>query len=174
MPIKLILAFLVLRGFGINASADEAVSGLPLLALNPAGLADTPSRWSGFYVGSEVFAVSGSGGLKGGVGGAAEAGYNHAFSNNVVLGVNTAVGYAPSLFRRSRYSGFDFATADVRVGYDMGRLMPYVTGCPRKAAHQPRCRLYGRERRGQLAFQRAIGSARGRHGRRRVQLCRHR
>jgi outer membrane immunogenic protein len=74
-----------------------------------------------------MFAISGSGALKGGVGGAADFGYNHEFSNKVVIGVDAAVGYAPALIRNSPYAGFDLATTSVKVGYDMGRLMPYVT-----------------------------------------------
>jgi opacity protein-like surface antigen len=72
--------------------------------------------------------VSGSGrGMKGGVGGDANFGYVHEFDNNVILGVNTAVGYAPSVFRYSPYSGFDVATTNITVGYDMGRLTTFVT-----------------------------------------------
>jgi len=98
------------------------------MALEPPASPATPSAWSGFYVGSEVFAISGSGrGMKGGVGGAADFGYNHEFNNNIVLGVEEKVGYAPSLFRNSHYSGFDFSITNVKVGYDMGQFMPYVT-----------------------------------------------
>jgi len=110
------------------AWADDILPQLPVLALAPPPSApSTPARWSGFYAGSEMFAISGSGALKGGVGGAADFGYNHEFSNHVVIGVDAAAGYAPAFFRNSPYSGFDFGAVSVKAGYDMGRLMPYVT-----------------------------------------------
>lgn len=123
---------LLIGSFASAACAADAVTSLPLLALEPppapTSALTSPSPWSGFYVGSEVFAISGSGkGMKGGVGGAADFGYNHEFSNNVVIGVEGAVGYMPSLVRYSRYTGFDIGTTNIKIGYDMGRVMPYVT-----------------------------------------------
>jgi outer membrane immunogenic protein len=104
-----------------SAKADEASAPtLPSLALNP----EASSPWTGLYVGSEVTATFAKG-SKPGFGGAAYAGYNHEFSNNLVLGVQGATGYAPSLFGHGR--GFDFAETSVKAGYDMGRFMPYVT-----------------------------------------------
>jgi len=126
--LKPVLICLLFCSSGVAARADDALSSLPLMALEPPASPATPSAWSGFYVGSEVFAISGSGrGMKGGVGGAADFGYNHEFNNNIVLGVEEKVGYAPSLFRNSHYSGFDFSITNVKVGYDMGQFMPYVT-----------------------------------------------
>lgn len=126
--------FLLICNFQSAACAADAVTSLPLLALEPPAtpVSASPisaSPWSGFYVGSEVFAISGSGkgGMKGGVGGAADFGYNHEFSNNIVIGVEGSLGYMPSLFRYSRYSGFDVGTTNIKIGYDMGRVMPYVT-----------------------------------------------
>jgi outer membrane immunogenic protein len=126
--LKPVLAFALLCGLGLSARADEAVTSLPTFALNPPALTTpAPSPWSGLYVGTEVFGISGSGGMKGGVGGDTTFGYNHEFSNNVVVGIEGAVGYMPSLFRNSRYTGFDIAAANVKVGYDMGQFMPYMT-----------------------------------------------
>ena len=65
--------------------------------------------------------------MKHGAGGAAFAGYNREFDNNLVLGIEASTGYAPSLFRHARYSGYEFAATNVKLGYDMGRLMPFVT-----------------------------------------------
>jgi outer membrane immunogenic protein len=121
------VALQVLIGLGSSVLAGEAPSSLPVLALAPPAPPETLSRWSGFYAGSEIFAISGSGALRGGVGGAVDFGYNHEFSNNVVVGVGAAVGYAPALLRNSPYAGFDLAMTSLKVGYDMGRLMPYVT-----------------------------------------------
>jgi outer membrane immunogenic protein len=122
-----LLALALFTGASFSARAGDPVSSLPSLAHAPSASPVAPSRWSGFYVGSEIFAISGSGALKGRVGGAADFGYNHEFSNKVVIGAGAAVGYAPALFRNSSYAGFDLATTSIKVGYDMGRLMPYVT-----------------------------------------------
>ncbi len=60
-------------------------------------------------------------------GGGAEIGYNHEFANRLVVGVDAVSGFSPGLFSYGPVRGFDFAATDVRVGYDMGRWMPYVT-----------------------------------------------
>jgi opacity protein-like surface antigen len=95
---------------------------LPTLALDP----QAPSPWAGLYVGSEVTAAFAKG-AKPGFGGAGFVGYNHEFSNNLVIGFQGSAGYAPFVFAHSPYRGFDFGEADMKVGYDMGRFMPYVT-----------------------------------------------
>ncbi len=82
--------------------------------------------WAGFYGGTEAYGVSGSGhGSRGGFGGDAFLGYNKEFANNVVVGFQGSSGYMPGL---SNYGprGYNFAMANVHVGYDMGRFMPYV------------------------------------------------
>ncbi len=107
-----------------------AAPALPTLALNPPAPPaigpQAPSIWNGLYVGSEVFAVSG-GGAKGRVGGAGLAGYSHELANNFVVGIDSEAGYAPAFFAHGPFKGYDFGAANVRLGYDMGRLMPYVT-----------------------------------------------
>jgi outer membrane immunogenic protein len=83
--------------------------------------------WTGLTMGSEVFGVSGMGrGSRGGFGGDVFLGYNKEFDNNIVLGVRGSVGTLPGL---SNYGarGYGFGMADMKLGYDMGRLMPYVT-----------------------------------------------
>ncbi len=114
----------------VPAYADsQQASQLPTFARDPDLLAapqSSKSIWSGLYVGSEVFAFS-SKGAKGGFGGAVYAGYARELPNNVILGVSAATGYAPSLWPYSRFRGFDFGATNVTLGYDMGRLTPYVT-----------------------------------------------
>ncbi len=128
MGLKSLITMSLVCGLGFAARADDTGLALPRFALPPpASPAVAASPWSGFYVGTELFAVSGSGGLKGGVGGAADFGYNHEFSNNIVVGVGGAIGYAPSLWRNGPYSGFDIAETNLKFGYDMGRLLPYIT-----------------------------------------------
>lgn len=85
-----------------------------------------PSPWTGLYLGTEVFAISGGKGVRGGFGGGGYAGYQHEFDNNWVVGIQGGVGYSPSVFNWA-YRGFNYADVEARVGYDMGRLMPFVT-----------------------------------------------
>jgi outer membrane immunogenic protein len=132
MITRLILAIGAICFVGGTAAADESTApNLPSLALNPqvlnAGTNPTPvSPWSGLYVGSEIFA-SAFKGAKGGVGGAALIGYNHEFSNNLVLGVEAAAGFSPNPFLYRSVLGYDFASTNFKLGYDMGRFMPFVS-----------------------------------------------
>jgi opacity protein-like surface antigen len=130
---KPVLAFAMLCGLCLAAKADDATPPpkLPSFALEPQPLSPSPqspspSPWTGFYAGSEVFAISGKG-VKHGAGGAAFAGYNREFDNNLVIGVEASTGFAPSTFRHGPYTGYEFAATNVKLGYDMGRLMPFVT-----------------------------------------------
>lgn len=104
------------------ASSPTPAPTLPSLALNQ----EAPSPWTGFYVGGEIDAAFAKG-SKPGFGGAGFGGYNHEFSNNLVLGVEAKTGYAPYLFASGPNHGFNFAETSAKVGYDMGRFMPYVT-----------------------------------------------
>jgi hypothetical protein len=82
--------------------------------------------WTGLTMGAGVFGVSGSGrGARGGFGGDTFIGYNHEFDNRVVVGVQGSVGYLPSLYKYGP-GGYNYGMANVSVGYDMGRFMPYV------------------------------------------------
>jgi opacity protein-like surface antigen len=128
MLMRRALLLFTLCAFGSPALADDAVAPkLPTFALEqPPAAAASPSPWSGFHIGSEVFAFSGRH-VKGGVGGAVVAGYDHEFANNFVIGIDAKTGYAPFPFRHGPFKGFDYAATDVKLGYDMGRLMPFVT-----------------------------------------------
>jgi hypothetical protein len=116
-------------------SASAQAEGLPLFA-NDASLSakapwsrrdDGARPWEGLTMGTDVFAGSGFGkGGRGGFGGALRLGYLKEFDNNVVVGVGASAGYLPS-FSNYGPRGWNFGMADVRVGYDMGRFMPYVT-----------------------------------------------
>src|SRR5579863_3355760 len=107
------------------AHAADIAPNLPSLALTPPPSPIADSIWSGLYVGSEVFVVSGNG-SKGHVGGAGEIGYDHEFENRFVVGVEAISGFSPALCGFGAVTGFDFAATEVRVGYDMGRWMPYL------------------------------------------------
>ena len=123
-----IVALAGLAGFA--SSQARAASGLdqpslPTFALT-APPAD-PSPWTGLYVGTEVFGVTGGKGVRGGFGGSGYAGYDRAFDNGIVLGIQGNLGYSPAIWSHSAVTGYNFASTDVRIGYDMGRLMPFVT-----------------------------------------------
>lgn len=117
---RLALAFAALA-FAAPASAADLPT-LPSLAADPETQAP---NWKGFYVGTEL-AVASFKGAKGAVGGDVFAGYDHTFDNNLVLGVRFSTGYAPWMFPGGATRGFDFAETSVKVGYEMGRLTPYV------------------------------------------------
>jgi outer membrane immunogenic protein len=127
MALKSLTAIAVLGALCRPAFADQAAPAttapqIPSLAANP----EAPSPWAGLHVGSEVMATFAKG-SKPGFGGAAFAGYNREFNNNLVIGIEGSTGYAPYLFALGPSHGFNFAESNVTVGYDMGRFFPYVT-----------------------------------------------
>jgi outer membrane immunogenic protein len=104
-----------------SALADPALT-IPPQPMDPA---PSPSMWNGFYVGTGVTAAA-IRGQKAGFGGDVFAGYDHEFRNNVVLGLKADTGFAPVPTFSSRFQGFDYAMGEVRLGYDFGRVTPYV------------------------------------------------
>ena len=123
--LALTAALLWIAEVAIAQAADSQAVTLPTLALDPS---PPPSLWTGLYVGTEIFAISAKG-HKGLIGGAVDAGYNREFANNIVLGVKGSTGFSPGWGwgRHGTFKGFDYAETSALVGYDMGRLMPYVT-----------------------------------------------
>jgi opacity protein-like surface antigen len=119
------LTCLALGGSLAPACADEPFA-LPTFARNPQLDNQTKSPWTGFSFGSEIMAVS-SKGSKGRIGGDAFVGYSQAFDNHLVLGIKASAGYMPAFFSRGPAKGFDFAMTNVKLGYEMGRIQPYVT-----------------------------------------------
>jgi opacity protein-like surface antigen len=104
--------------------AAAFAADLPTLPSTAAAQPAEPD-WSGFYIGSGV-SLSTLRGAKGQIGGDIFAGYDHVFSNGVVLGVQFDTGYDPWMLP-NHTRGFDFATGSVKLGYEMGRFTPYVT-----------------------------------------------
>ena len=43
-----------------------------------------------------------------------------------MIGAQASAGYMPGLYQYGP-RGYDFGLAQVKIGYDMGRIMPYVT-----------------------------------------------
>ena len=106
------------------SAGAQAAAPLPSMALDP----QVPeSIYHGLYVGTEIFGVAGRG-IKGGIGGDVYAGYDRALGNGLLVGLQGTTGYTPSILGRPGLKGFDFGEASARVGYDMGRLTPFVTG----------------------------------------------
>lgn len=103
-------------------AADIPSVPLPSMIAHPQ---PTTNPWTGLYVGTEVMGFSG-GHMKG-FGGAGFVGYNHEFDNRLVVGIEGSVGYLPYSIQRNPFIGSDFAATRAKFGYDMGRLMPYVT-----------------------------------------------
>jgi opacity protein-like surface antigen len=104
--------------------APALAADLPTLPSTGADSQPAAPDWKGFYVGSGI-SFSAIKGAKGQVGGDIFAGYDHVYSNGVVLGVQFDTGYDPWVLP-SRMKGFDFATTSVKLGYEMGRFTPYV------------------------------------------------
>jgi opacity protein-like surface antigen len=90
---------------------------------------ETPNPWAGLYVGAGVSAWGGKG-VKGGVGGDAYLGYDHAFDNGVIVGVRASTGYAPFLWSTpagfTKFTGTAYAGGEAIVGYRMGQVTPYL------------------------------------------------
>jgi len=117
-----VLAALILLAVASPSLAADLPT-LPPLTVDP-NL--QPPDWKGFYVGSGV-SFAAAKGSKGMVGGDVFAGYDHVFQNNLVLGVQFDTGYAPFMTSNGRLKGFDFAETSVKLGYEMGRLTPFVS-----------------------------------------------
>jgi len=103
---------------------NSQAPSFPSLALDPQ--APPPSIWKGLYAGAGVF-VEAAKGSKPMAGGNGYIGYDRHLDNNLVLGVQVSTGYAPLVFQPGPFKGFDYGLANVRLGYEMGRLTPYLT-----------------------------------------------
>jgi opacity protein-like surface antigen len=122
-PISALVACGLVAGPAFAADLpNQASSSLPSLAADP--LSQAPN-WKGFYVGAGVEATAFKG-AKAQFGGDVYGGYDRRFDNNVVLGLRFSTGYSPWAFPSGPYRGFSFGETDVKLGYAMGRLTPYV------------------------------------------------
>lgn len=129
-PVSLSLLLACGIGTQAHAAASPAAANLDQPSLPTFALTappTDPSPWAGLYLGTEVFGISGGKGVKGGFGGGGYAGYNRELDNGIVVGVQGSVGYIPGLYKHAAVTGWSYGATDVTVGYDMGRLMPFVT-----------------------------------------------
>jgi len=118
---SVLLAAFGLAGLASAAIADDSLT-IPPVTIDPH---PAPSIWSGLYVGTGVTFAAAKG-QKGQFGGDVFAGYDKTFENNLVLGVKFDTGYEPFLTSSGRFRGFDYAMTNVKLGYDFGRVVPYV------------------------------------------------
>ena len=137
VPLALLGAALGLASAALASDAPlpAFVAVPPPSALLPSGaasaavtapLAEPESIYRGLYVGTEVFGVGGRG-VKGGFGGDVYGGYERLLQNGVLVDIQGATGYAPSILGRPGLRGFDFGEASAQAGYSMGRLTPFLT-----------------------------------------------
>eukprot|EP01037_Dinobryon_pediforme_P016394 gene16394-16572_t len=117
---KLILGFAFVLALNSGARADD-LKPLPSLAQSA-----QPSPWAGLYYGTDAFGTFAKH-SKGQIGGDGFIGYDHKLANDWTIGVVASAGYVPYSFANSPLKGVDFATTQVKLGYDLGRLKPYVT-----------------------------------------------
>jgi hypothetical protein len=111
LPGRRFALIFALCSFAATVQAASNADVLPCLALNSPPSPSSPSIWSGLYIGSGIFAISGNG-SKGHVGGDGEIGYDHEFQNGLVVGVDAIGGYSPGLWANSPAKGFDFGATD--------------------------------------------------------------
>jgi opacity protein-like surface antigen len=125
-PLILVCAFAALNTAALadDAAPSAPAPSLPSLAIDPQ--APPPSIWHGLYVGSEV-SFSAAKHAKGNFGGGAFIGYDRHLDNNLVLGLRASTGFEPFSIAHSPFRGYDYAEASAKLGYEMGRLTPYLT-----------------------------------------------
>ena len=116
-----------MRTFALLLCLAPAAALADPLTIPPAPIDPNPSPsiWNGAYVGGGV-SFAAAKGRKGAVGGDVFAGYDKTFPNNFVIGLRFDTGYAPFVAPVGRYRGLDFAMGEAKVGYDFGRVTPYV------------------------------------------------
>ena len=115
----------------LAAAADLPSAPSTYPALGPGAPEVAPDYWSGLSVGAGI-SVWGGKGVKGGVGGETDLSYEHVFDDGIMLGVQASTGYMPFLQAGPGYSQFTggaFAGGSALVGYNFGRVTPYlITG----------------------------------------------
>ena len=117
-------------GLGIASApaADLPSDPSTYPALNPTPADVAPDPWAGLSVSAGV-SVWGGKGIKGGVGGETDLNYEHVFDNGIMLGAQASTGYMPFLQASpgyTQFAGSAFAGGSAIVGYDFGRVTPYV------------------------------------------------
>ena len=102
---------------------EESSMSLPAFAASPQFSERVTSPWSAFSNDGFSFSRTAPAGFAGGK----SVSFSQTFGKNLVLGVTATSGYSQSLFSGGTALGYDFSSTSVRVGYNMGRLTPFVT-----------------------------------------------
>ena len=111
--------------FGLTAATAYAEQApVPVFAQGSAS--DALSPWTGLSFGSE-FITQFSKGQKARAGADGFVAYDRALDNHWTIGVSASAGYVPYTLVGSPYKNVDFASSQIKLGYDMGQLEPYVT-----------------------------------------------
>ena len=50
------------------------------------------------------------------------------FDSGLTLGIRVDAGYSPWASASGQFKGFDFGETDLKLGYQMGKITPYVVG----------------------------------------------
>lgn len=126
MPIRFACAGLILTGLAPAAVAQTlSTASLPSFARNPAAFSSSQNIWKDLGEGAEFYSFTNSGAVAWG-GAVNHTGYRQKLSNNFFVDFRSSSGHEPTMFQRNNFSGFEFATSQFRLGYDMGRFKPYL------------------------------------------------
>ena len=132
--LKLIVAALAVGVAAPAAAAD--LPAMPSMTVDPS--VPAPDYWKGLYVGTGIGAVVAKG-QKGQFGGDVFAGYDHAFDNGLVLGVQFDTGYDPWVCAATAaIKGFDFAETERQARLRDGPLHALSSW---RASRSPRARI---------------------------------
>ena len=124
----LVIAALSFAATSVSGQAQTlSTASLPSFASNPQAFAPGAANWNALIPAQGFYSFS-SGGAGSNSSYGAFGGYAHKFSNNVFLDIRGGSGYAPTLFQRQGMQGFDYASTQFKIGYDLGRVRPYISG----------------------------------------------
>ena len=115
---------LAVLGLCMGTSAHAQQAPVPVFAQIPP--ADVASPWAGLSFGTE-FVTQFSKGQKARAGADGFVAYDRALDNHWTIGVSASAGYVPYALAGSPYKSVDFASSQIKLGYDMGQFKPYVT-----------------------------------------------
>ncbi len=115
MNARPVASLALLMGLCAPAGAWEVVgSSLPTFAQAPVGSSSLARPWSSLT--GDPFAAS-----------APPSGYDFRIGKNLLLGVDSSSGLSPGFAMGGISSAFDMSSTRVKLGYDLGRLTPYVS-----------------------------------------------
>lgn len=120
-----VIALALVWGCSTAGAFELSSAPLPTFAASSEYGERPISPWSGFSIGSEPFGFSRRGFA--GLSDQRSISYSQINGTNLLLGVQSNAGYASGLTQSGPAFGYDFSATSVKLGYNMGRLVPYVT-----------------------------------------------